>query len=71
LESIKKVSDKLLTLVPGVRPEGTSKDDQARIMTPGQAKKKGADFIVIGRPILLASDPLEALTAIKGEVACS
>lgn len=71
LESIKRVSAKLLTLVPGVRPEGTSNDDQARIMTPGEAKKKGADFIVIGRPILRASDPLEALTAIKGEVACS
>jgi len=68
LTTVKEVSGKLLTLVPGVRPKGVSLDDQARIMTPAEAKKRGADFIVLGRPILAAPDPLEALTGIMNEV---
>ena len=68
LTTVKEVSGKLLTLVPGVRPKGVSLDDQARIMTPAEAKKRGADFIVLGRPILAAPDSLEALTGIMNEV---
>jgi len=68
LTTVKEVSGKLLTLVPGVRPRGSSSDDQARIMTPAEAKKRGADFIVVGRPVLAAPDPLEALINIMKEV---
>lgn len=41
----------LLTIVPGVRPAGTAAGDQKRVMTPGEAIKAGADYLVIGRPI--------------------
>jgi len=68
LTTVKEVSSKLLTLVPGIRPSGSSSDDQARIMTPAEAKKRGADFIVVGRPVLAAPDPLEALINIMKEV---
>ena len=52
----------LLKVTPGIRPAGVSADDQQRIADPKTAMKNGADFIVIGRPILQASDPLEALS---------
>ena len=68
LDAVKGTSKRLLTLVPGVRPKGVSYDDQARVMTPAEAKERGADFIVIGRPVLAAPDPLEALIGIKKEV---
>lgn len=42
----------LMTVVPGVRPTWAAQDDQARVMTPGEAIKAGADYLVIGRPIL-------------------
>ena len=54
---------KLVT--PGIRPAGTSKDDQARIITPEAAVANGADYLVIGRPITQAPDPLAALAAIN------
>jgi orotidine-5'-phosphate decarboxylase len=54
---------KLVT--PGIRPAGSAKDDQARIITPEAAVKNGADYLVIGRPITQASDPLAALSAIN------
>jgi orotidine-5'-phosphate decarboxylase len=54
---------KLVT--PGIRPAGSSKDDQARIITPEAALANGADYLVIGRPITQAADPLAALSAIN------
>jgi orotidine-5'-phosphate decarboxylase len=51
-------------VVPGVRPEGSDKDDQKRTMTPKEALKKGADYLVIGRPLTQAKDPTEAAKAI-------
>ncbi|MDX6766774.1 MAG: orotidine-5'-phosphate decarboxylase [Candidatus Methylacidiphilales bacterium] len=57
-----------ITLVtPGVRPLGSGVDDQSRIATPRQALEDGASYIVIGRPILAASDPEAALSAILAE----
>ncbi|WP_025820401.1 orotidine-5'-phosphate decarboxylase [Shewanella marina] len=50
---------KLVT--PGIRPEGSDAGDQQRIMTPKQALIAGSDYLVIGRPITQAADPLAAL----------
>lgn len=49
-----------LTVTPGIRFEGGEAGDQARIMTPKQAARNGSDYIVVGRPITEAADPLEA-----------
>jgi orotidine-5'-phosphate decarboxylase len=56
-----------LLVVPGIRPAGTARDDQARVMTPEQAVAAGADWIVVGRPITGASDPAAAAAAIDAE----
>jgi orotidine-5'-phosphate decarboxylase len=58
---------KLVT--PGIRPLSADKGDQQRIMTPTDALKAGSDYLVIGRPITQAADPLAALEAIHSEVA--
>lgn len=59
-----------LVVTPGIRPlwSLTKKDDQMRIVTPAQAKSAGADFIVVGRPIIEAKDPLVAATDIIAEL---
>lgn len=53
---------KLVT--PGIRPAGSTPDDQRRIMTPQRAQAAGSDYLVIGRPITQAEDPTKALHAI-------
>ena len=58
-----------LTVVPGIRPAGSSADDQRRIMTPAQAAAAGADFIVVGRPITKAENPAAAAAAVMAELA--
>lgn len=58
-------------VTPGVRPAGASVDDQKRIMTPGDAIRSGSSYLVIGRPITAAPDPLAALDAINGEIAAA
>jgi orotidine-5'-phosphate decarboxylase len=60
---------KLVT--PGVRPSGAAADDQQRIATPGQAIAAGADYLVIGRPVTRAPDPIEALRTMDAEVAAA
>ncbi len=55
-------------VVPGLRPAGAEAGDQARIMTPGQAARLGADWLVIGRPITGAPDPAAALARILDEI---
>ena len=57
---------KLVT--PGIRPLSADKGDQQRIMTPSDAIKTGSDYLVIGRPITQAADPLAALESIHAEV---
>ena len=64
-----KTADGFITLTPGIRPEGSSSDDQKRIATPAVATENKVDFIVVGRPIYKAEDPAkvtaEILTSIK------
>ena len=57
---------KLVT--PGIRPAGSAKDDQARIITPEAAVANGADYLVIGRPIRDAKDPAAAAVRIAAEI---
>ena len=58
---------KLIT--PGIRPVGSDKGDQHRVMTPPEALAAGSDYLVIGRPITKAADPLKALQAIHQTIA--
>jgi orotidine-5'-phosphate decarboxylase len=58
---------KLVT--PGIRPAGSAADDQSRIVTPQAAIANGADYLVIGRPIVEARDPVAALAAINASLA--
>ncbi|MDH5489760.1 MAG: orotidine-5'-phosphate decarboxylase [Rhodospirillaceae bacterium] len=55
-------------VVPGIRPEWASKDDQKRVVTPRDAIDLGADYLVIGRPITAANDPAEAARRIVAEL---
>ena len=52
-------------VTPGIRPAGSRADDQSRIVTPEEAVQSGADYLVIGRPITGADDPVAALSAIN------
>ena len=59
--SVKKTCGKaFLTVTPGIRFEGAAKDDQVRITTPAMARELGSDYIVVGRPITAADDPVAA-----------
>lgn len=60
--------DDFMLVVPGIRPSGSGDDDQKRIMTPAEAVRKGANYIVVGRPILEAESPAKAALAIKQEM---
>jgi orotidine-5'-phosphate decarboxylase len=57
-----------LIVTPGVRPASATGDDQKRVMTPADAVANGADYLVIGRPITAAEDPLQSLRDIRGEL---
>ncbi len=63
-----KCGDNFLVVTPGVRPAGSSMDDQKRVKTPKEAIDDGADFIVIGRPIMQADDRLAAARSIIGSI---
>jgi orotidine-5'-phosphate decarboxylase len=52
--------DDFLTLTPGIRPTGSVHGDQKRVTTPAEAVAAGSDYVVVGRPIVEASDPLAA-----------
>jgi orotidine-5'-phosphate decarboxylase len=58
-----------LVVTPGIRPSGTLTGDQVRTATPAQAVRAGSDYLVVGRPILQASDPVEIATQLVREVA--
>ena len=65
-ESLKETFGEDFKLVtPGIRPAGSSTDDQKRIMTPEQAVEVGVDYLVIGRPITQAEDPHQVLQDIN------
>ena len=55
-------------VVPGIRPAGTDKGDQKRIMTPAEALEQSADYLVIGRPISQHADPRAAAKAIQKDI---
>jgi orotidine-5'-phosphate decarboxylase len=57
-----------LIVTPGVRPAFAATDDQKRVMTPAEAIKAGADYLVIGRPISAATDPVRAVEMIIEEI---
>lgn len=57
-----------LVVTPGVRPAFASTDDQKRVMTPAEAVRAGSDYLVIGRPISAAADPLAAVESIVAEI---
>ncbi len=64
----KKFGENFLIVTPGIRPSGTLKDDQKRVATPFQAIKNGADYIVVGRPILTSTNPVKAVREIMEEI---
>ncbi len=63
-----RLGDEFVLVTPGVRPKGASLDDQTRVMTPAEAIQGGADYLVIGRPVTRAEDPLATLSAINAEI---
>lgn len=67
----KIVGHQMHLVTPGIRPAGAATGDQKRIMTPGRAIAAGADYLVVGRPVLEAADPKAAAEAIHAEISQS
>jgi orotidine-5'-phosphate decarboxylase len=67
----KKFQGEMQLVIPGIRPAGAATQDQSRTATPAEAIRAGADFIVVGRPILQAPDPAKAADAIVAEIQSS
>lgn len=66
-----RFGNKLVIVTPGVRPAGAALNDQKRVLTPASAIRAGADYLVVGRPIVEAADPAAAAAAIAAEIAAS
>ena len=64
-----RFGDSLATLVPGIRPAGTATHDQARVVTPEAAAAAGARYLVIGRAVTGAEDPVRAMASINATLA--
>jgi orotidine-5'-phosphate decarboxylase len=64
----KIVGHQMMLVTPGIRPAGSASGDQKRIMTPARAISAGSDYLVVGRPILEATDPKAAAEAIQAEI---
>lgn len=65
------VGGEMALVTPGIRPPGASPNDQKRITTPAQAIGAGADYLVVGRPIVETNDPRRAAQAIVAEIAAA
>jgi len=61
-------SDGFVLVTPGIRPAHAGLDDQSRVMTPADAITQGSNYLVIGRPITAAEDPVQILTTINSEI---
>jgi orotidine-5'-phosphate decarboxylase len=64
-----KLGSEFCLVTPGIRPANVNQDDQSRVVTPANALKNGSSYLVIGRPITKAENPLKALEAIYKECA--
>ncbi len=71
LGDVAQVAPGLLRATPGIRPAGEDHGDQVRVATPGEAAARGADLIIVGRPITRASDPAAAAQKIVSEALAS
>ena len=70
--ALRKIAGHGMVLVtPGIRPAGADAGDQKRIMTPASAIAAGADYLVVGRPIVAAADPRAAAQAIVAEISAA
>ena len=63
------VGEAMSLVTPGIRPAGSASGDQKRIMTPARAIAAGADYLVVGRPVVEAADPKAAADLIQAEIA--
>ncbi|MGB5395521.1 MAG: orotidine-5'-phosphate decarboxylase [Gammaproteobacteria bacterium] len=63
--------DDFVLVTPGIRLQGAAEDDQQRVMTPARAVAAGAHYLVIGRPIVQADDPVQTLLTINSEISDS
>ncbi|MDD5687202.1 MAG: orotidine-5'-phosphate decarboxylase [Elusimicrobia bacterium] len=68
IDIVKKIGG-LQIIVPGIRTEKDEKGDQKRTLTPKEAKEKGADYIVVGRPVIKSGNPLSSAKEILKEIA--
>jgi orotidine-5'-phosphate decarboxylase len=64
----KVIAPHMCLVTPGIRPSGSDTGDQKRIMTPARAIAEGADYLVVGRPVMEAADPKAAAEAIVEEI---
>ena len=62
-----KFGNDFCLVTPGIRPANVNQDDQSRVVTPAEALKNGSSYLVIGRPITKAENPLKALESIHKE----
>ncbi len=60
-----------LLVTPGIRPAGSAADDQRRVMTPLEAMRSGSSYLVIGRPVTQADDPVGVLRTLNSELSVS
>jgi orotidine-5'-phosphate decarboxylase len=69
IAALRRALGRRLTIVtPGIRPPGTAAGDQKRVLTPREAVAAGADYLVVGRPVLQAADPVAAVRAIAADM---
>ncbi|MEI7591769.1 MAG: orotidine-5'-phosphate decarboxylase [Actinomycetes bacterium] len=68
LREARQIAPRLIKVVPGIRPDGSDLNDQARSATPRHALDNGADLLVIGRPVTASDDPVAAIEAIVAEM---
>jgi len=69
IRTVREQGDHLTVFTPGVRPNTSTSDDQRRVATPEQAIRDGADYLVIGRPITRADDPVDSARKIAASIA--